>query len=254
MASLTVRQLDEKVKKLLRLRAARHGRSMEDEIRTILRPGSAGQAARDKPRSAARDAPEAAALAPPAGERPAQPTTAPRAGRGRVLLIIGGGIAAYKSLDLIRRLQDHGVTVRCILTKAAQEFVTPLAAGALAGGAGLHRPVRSEIRIRRRAYPARARHRSRRGRARHRRPDGEDGGRPRRRSRQRGAARHRQADPDRAGDEPDDVVAQGDAAQPRATDRRRRRDRRARTRARWRSAAKPAPAAWPSRSRSPRRR
>ena len=53
----------------------------------------------------------------------------------RVLLIIGGGIAAYKSLDLIRRLQDHGATVRCILTKAAQEFVTPLAAGALAGGA-----------------------------------------------------------------------------------------------------------------------
>ena len=40
MASLTVRQLDDKVKKLLRLRAARHGRSMEDEIRTIL-----GQAA-----------------------------------------------------------------------------------------------------------------------------------------------------------------------------------------------------------------
>ena len=37
MASLTVRQLDEKVKKLLRLRAARHGRSMEEEIRDILR-------------------------------------------------------------------------------------------------------------------------------------------------------------------------------------------------------------------------
>jgi phosphopantothenoylcysteine decarboxylase/phosphopantothenate--cysteine ligase len=51
-----------------------------------------------------------------------------------VLLIIGGGIAAYKSLDLIRRLQDRGASVRCILTDAAQEFVTPLAAGALAGG------------------------------------------------------------------------------------------------------------------------
>ena len=37
MASLTVRQLDEKLKKLLRLRAARHGRSMEDEVRVILR-------------------------------------------------------------------------------------------------------------------------------------------------------------------------------------------------------------------------
>ena len=37
MASLTVRQLDDKLKKLLRLRAARHGRSMEDEVRVILR-------------------------------------------------------------------------------------------------------------------------------------------------------------------------------------------------------------------------
>jgi phosphopantothenoylcysteine decarboxylase/phosphopantothenate--cysteine ligase len=51
-----------------------------------------------------------------------------------VLLIIGGGIAAYKSLDLIRRLKERGVAVRCILTRAATEFVTPLAAGALAGG------------------------------------------------------------------------------------------------------------------------
>ena len=49
----------------------------------------------------------------------------------RILLIIGGGIAAYKSLDLIRRLQDRGARVRCVLTGAAQHFVTPLAAGAL---------------------------------------------------------------------------------------------------------------------------
>jgi phosphopantothenoylcysteine decarboxylase/phosphopantothenate--cysteine ligase len=51
----------------------------------------------------------------------------------RILLIIGGGIAAYKSLDLIRRLQDRGARVRCILTDAAQQFVTALAAGALCG-------------------------------------------------------------------------------------------------------------------------
>ncbi len=51
----------------------------------------------------------------------------------RVLLIIGGGIAAYKSLDLIRRLRERGARVRCILTQAAQRFVTPLAAGALCG-------------------------------------------------------------------------------------------------------------------------
>src|SRR6202044_3800406 len=42
-------------------------------------------------------------------------------------------IAAYKSLDLIRRLGERGTRVRCILTPAAQQFVTPLAAGALAG-------------------------------------------------------------------------------------------------------------------------
>jgi phosphopantothenoylcysteine decarboxylase / phosphopantothenate---cysteine ligase len=53
----------------------------------------------------------------------------------RVLLIIGGGIAAYKALDLIRRLQERGATVRVVMTAAAQEFVTPLAAGALAGEA-----------------------------------------------------------------------------------------------------------------------
>jgi len=51
----------------------------------------------------------------------------------RILLIIGGGIAAYKSLDLIRRLKERGATVRCILTEAGREFVTPLSAGAIAG-------------------------------------------------------------------------------------------------------------------------
>ncbi|WP_019907050.1 phosphopantothenoylcysteine decarboxylase [Methylobacterium sp. 77] len=51
----------------------------------------------------------------------------------RILLIIGGGIAAYKSLDLIRRLRERGARVRPLLTAGAQEFVTPLAAAALAG-------------------------------------------------------------------------------------------------------------------------
>ncbi len=51
----------------------------------------------------------------------------------RVLLIIGGGIAAYKSLELIRRLKERGGAVRVVMTEAAQRFVTPLAAGALAG-------------------------------------------------------------------------------------------------------------------------
>ncbi|SCW37708.1 phosphopantothenoylcysteine decarboxylase / phosphopantothenate--cysteine ligase [Rhizobium mongolense subsp. loessense] len=50
----------------------------------------------------------------------------------RILLIISGGIAAYKSLDLIRRLREYGASVRPVMTKGAQEFVTPLAVGALA--------------------------------------------------------------------------------------------------------------------------
>lgn len=48
-----------------------------------------------------------------------------------ILLIIAGGIAAYKSLDLIRRLRERGASVRPIMTRGAQEFVTPLAVGAL---------------------------------------------------------------------------------------------------------------------------
>ncbi|KUJ78360.1 bifunctional phosphopantothenoylcysteine decarboxylase/phosphopantothenate--cysteine ligase CoaBC [Ruegeria profundi] len=51
----------------------------------------------------------------------------------RILLIIGGGIAAYKSLDLIRRLRERGASVTPVLTRAAEEFVTPLSVSALAG-------------------------------------------------------------------------------------------------------------------------
>ncbi|MER2196589.1 bifunctional phosphopantothenoylcysteine decarboxylase/phosphopantothenate--cysteine ligase CoaBC [Methylobacterium brachiatum] len=53
--------------------------------------------------------------------------------RRRILLVIGGGIAAYKALDLIRRLRERGASVCPVLTAGAQEFVTPLAAAALAG-------------------------------------------------------------------------------------------------------------------------
>jgi phosphopantothenoylcysteine decarboxylase / phosphopantothenate---cysteine ligase len=52
----------------------------------------------------------------------------------RILLLIGGGIAAYKSLELIRRLAERGVASRCILTKAGAEFVTPLSLAAISGG------------------------------------------------------------------------------------------------------------------------
>ncbi|WP_420395823.1 bifunctional phosphopantothenoylcysteine decarboxylase/phosphopantothenate--cysteine ligase CoaBC [Nioella sp.] len=50
----------------------------------------------------------------------------------RILLIIGGGIAAFKSLDLIRRLREQGAEVVPVLTRAGEEFVTPLSASALA--------------------------------------------------------------------------------------------------------------------------
>jgi phosphopantothenoylcysteine decarboxylase/phosphopantothenate--cysteine ligase len=51
----------------------------------------------------------------------------------RILLIIGGGVAAYKALDLIRRLRERGASVRVIMTAAAKHFVSPLSAAALSG-------------------------------------------------------------------------------------------------------------------------
>ena len=58
----------------------------------------------------------------------------------RVLLIIGGGIAAYKALEVIRRLREHGAAVRVVMTAAAREFVTPLSAATLSG-----EPVREDL-------------------------------------------------------------------------------------------------------------
>jgi phosphopantothenoylcysteine decarboxylase/phosphopantothenate--cysteine ligase len=130
MASLTIRKLDDSLKKRLRMRAAQHGRSMEDEARNILRSAAAGPEATVEPAKGKR-----ARRRTSEGDQPtADSATDAASGNSRVLLIIGGGIAAYKSLDLIRRLRERGAVVRCILTSAAQEFITPLAAGALAGG------------------------------------------------------------------------------------------------------------------------
>ena len=118
MASLTIRKLDEGVKIYLRLRSARNGRSVEEEVRVIL-----GELVQGRPYEAAPHAP---------APSPAAPTPrAATAGEARVTLIIGGGIAAYKALDLIRRLKERHIRVRCVLTRAAQQFVTPLAASAL---------------------------------------------------------------------------------------------------------------------------
>ena len=123
MASLTIRKLDEAVKAYLRLRSAGNGRSVEEEVRVIL-----GDLIQGRPESSVARA--------PAVSQPDAPSRAFRhapdaADQLRVTLIIGGGIAAYKALDLIRRLKERRIQVRCVLTRAAQQFVTPLSASAL---------------------------------------------------------------------------------------------------------------------------
>ncbi|HET6838535.1 MAG TPA: flavoprotein, partial [Bradyrhizobium sp.] len=115
MANLTIRKLDDAIRDELRLRAARNGRSVEDEVRVILREAS------QQSSSFSRPAPQAASQS-----RPTEPRADHDGGAGlpHVTLIIGGGIAAYKALDLIRRLKDRHIHVRCVLTRAAQQFVT----------------------------------------------------------------------------------------------------------------------------------
>src|SRR5579871_1979397 len=119
MASLTIRKLDDAIRDALRLRAARSGRSVEDEVRVILR-----EAAQERALAAA---PATLRTTAPAVSQPARADGS----LARVTLIIGGGIAAYKALDLIRRLKERHIHVRCVLTKAARQFVSPLAASAL---------------------------------------------------------------------------------------------------------------------------
>src|SRR5213076_2703204 len=119
MASLTIRKLDDAIHDELRLRAARNGRSVEDEVRVILREA----AQHDSPAPSAQAA--VVMVDRPSGEAVAR--------QPRVTLIIGGGIAAFKSLELIRRLKERHIEVRCVLTRAAQHFVTPLSVSALSG-------------------------------------------------------------------------------------------------------------------------
>jgi phosphopantothenoylcysteine decarboxylase/phosphopantothenate--cysteine ligase len=120
MANLTIRKLDDAIRDELRLRAARNGRSVEDEVRVILRDAAQHPLQGPSPQAA-----------PPAPATSVQAASDATHGLPRVTLIIGGGIAAYKALDLIRRLKERQIHVRCVLTKAAQQFVRPLAASAL---------------------------------------------------------------------------------------------------------------------------
>lgn len=115
MASITIRNLDDQTKQLLREQAARNGRSMEEEVRHMLRD---------------------ATNAPPTIVTPVQSSSISSTGGTlsgkRILLVITGGIAAYKSLDLIRRLRERGAIVRPVMTEASKQFISTLAVGALA--------------------------------------------------------------------------------------------------------------------------
>ncbi|MGP9813276.1 bifunctional phosphopantothenoylcysteine decarboxylase/phosphopantothenate--cysteine ligase CoaBC [Rhodopseudomonas sp. NSM] len=130
MANLTIRKLDDALKAELRQRAAGNGRSMEDEVRVILRD------AVHQRHGFATSLPQAGggAAEPGPGDVSLENQTAfpsDRPSTARITLIVGGGIAAYKAMDLIRRLKERGAEVRVVLTKAAQHFVTPLTASAL---------------------------------------------------------------------------------------------------------------------------
>ena len=236
MASLTVRQLDEKLKKQLRLRAAKNGRSVEDEVRTILRSAAADAdafvaGARATTRKAERRAET---------DTPTHPAHHRR--RHRRLQIARPDPPAARARHRRARGDDGGgaeVHHAAVGRRARRR-------------ASLYRPVRRPFRVRRRPYPACSRAEHHRCRARHRRPDGEDGERPRRRSRLGGAARDRQEDPARAGDEPERCGAtrrRGEtwrSSSPTAS------RSSARTPARWPRAARPASAGWRSRWRSSR--
>ena len=132
MASITIRNLDDKAKERLRRLAAANNRSMEEQVRVMIAASvvdAQSQLIRRNPKrfrlSGRHSLPLLQLL------RPRKPGDRMGLSGKRILLIIGGGIAAYKSLDLIRRLRERGASVRCVMTKAAQEFVTPLSVGAL---------------------------------------------------------------------------------------------------------------------------
>ena len=169
----------------------------------------------------------------------------------RILLVIGGGIAAYKALDLIRRLRERGAKVRVVMTPAAKQFVTPLSAAALSGDKVYDDLFIADRRSRDGPYRIVARGRSHRRRAGHRRSSRAHGQRPRRRSRLDRLAGDRQESARRPGDELAHVAASGDAAQRRAASPTACCSS-ARTTATW-LAANMGRAGWPSRWRSSRR-
>ncbi|MEN3144584.1 bifunctional phosphopantothenoylcysteine decarboxylase/phosphopantothenate--cysteine ligase CoaBC [Ochrobactrum sp. WV_118_8] len=112
MASITIRNITDDVKEALRQRAALHGVSLEQEVRNLLASTASGET-----------------LPIPTSDE--ENTRTKSLHGAKILLIIGGGIAAYKTPDLIRRLRERGANVRVVMTEAAQKFITPLAIGAV---------------------------------------------------------------------------------------------------------------------------
>lgn len=139
MSTITIRNLDDSVKQVLRERAAARGVSMEQEVRDALSESvAAAPSAQSQTWRLAASPDEILALGQKSEKSPralvdAGQKTVPAMTLSdkRILLIIGGGIAAYKALDLIRRLRERGAAVRVVMTAGAQEFITTLSAGAL---------------------------------------------------------------------------------------------------------------------------
>lgn len=113
MANISIRKFDDSIKQALQKRAAAEGLSMESLLRRVLAQAAAGE-------NADADKAEQGGLSALSGKR--------------VALIIGGSVASYKALELIRILRRAEATVQAVMTAAAQRFITPLAVGALTGG------------------------------------------------------------------------------------------------------------------------
>jgi len=135
MANITIRNLDDEVKELLRRLAAENDRSMEEQARVMIRAAVEGQVAPagriDEIERTLRELKGSRQQAAPIAAVSGKVALRGSLSGKRILLIIGGGIAAYKALDLIRRLRERGSAVRVVMTSAAQEFVTTLSVGAL---------------------------------------------------------------------------------------------------------------------------
>jgi phosphopantothenoylcysteine decarboxylase/phosphopantothenate--cysteine ligase len=134
MSTITIRNLDSDVKQALREQAAARGVSMEQQIRDCLGEMAASPSkSKAQPMTASRDRMPALGRQheTQSASAPGQLASASPLSGMRILLIIGGGIAAYKALDLIRRLRERNASVRVVMTAAAREFVTTLSVGAL---------------------------------------------------------------------------------------------------------------------------